>query len=208
VVPLFGRKDLQVVNRFLLVDEKKIAAIKTSLMQEGDGTVPFVSTNDIIASWFLSDCQCDLLLVALNFRGRLDNHTDDMAGNYENCLYYRKEDVASPALIRKSVQDLKRAVTKDRDLSSFDMARQHCGICTNWASFFDSSTAMSLPGCQFLTHLPLVDTKSTLPCTMAMCVIFQARPQQLGILISGTPEKLKRLATASFEATEPFVMSL
>jgi hypothetical protein len=191
---------------FLLVDEQNNAAIKASLMQEGDCSVPFVSTNDIVAgSWFLRDCRCDLLLIIkFNFRGRLQDHTDDMtAGNYQNSIYYHKEDVASPTLIRKptSVQDLKRAVTKeDRGLSRFEMARA-------------ARTVPSVPiGHPSLTRLspclslPLMVTKSALPCTMAVCVIFQARPQeQLGT------EKLENLRTAPpppFEANELFFESL
>jgi hypothetical protein len=200
VAPILRRKDLQVASRFLLVDEIKMTALKETAAH----SVPFVSTNDVITSWFLRNCKCPRGLMMLNFRGRLQDHTVDLAGNYENCLYYRREDFATPALIRQSLQNLKRVVTANHPIRSSDMAWQHVGVCTNWASFCSSD--VRLPNCHVLAHLPLYDVKATTPSTMTMCIIFQARPQQLGLLILGTPEKLQHLSKAPFEADEPFVL--
>ena len=41
--------------------------------------------------------------MAVNFRNRVENCTDNDVGNYENLITYRPEDFATPSLIRKSL---------------------------------------------------------------------------------------------------------
>ena len=75
------------------------------------GNVPFVSTNDVVMSWFFQTSCCDHAFMTINFRNRLKGHSNLHAGNYFNHLLFQQEDVASAALIRRAVQTCRRAVT-------------------------------------------------------------------------------------------------
>ena len=70
---------------------------------ENDG-VPFVSTNDVLASWFLQNTQCDFGMMVFNCRNRLAGHTDLHAGSYLNTLFYQRPDSSAPGLIRQSFE--------------------------------------------------------------------------------------------------------
>ena len=122
---------------FFLVDTEKVQKMKE---ESKDETVPFLSTNDLITSWFLSNCGCTQGFMAINFQDRLSGHTMMHAGNYNNCIYYRNPvDTASPSLVRRSIMGLKRVVTDDRPYSNGELAINHYGLITNWASFHGDS---------------------------------------------------------------------
>ena len=47
-----------------------------------------MSTNDCITSEFCSLLKCDVALMAVNFRGKIDGCGDDDVGNYEDLIAY------------------------------------------------------------------------------------------------------------------------
>merc|ERR1719231_1129039 len=61
------------------------------------GEVPFVSSNDIITSWFFKRNKCDYAMMAVNFRDRLLDLTTANAGNYEGVINYWPEEFENPA---------------------------------------------------------------------------------------------------------------
>jgi len=185
VSPLCCRKDLQSVRRFERVDPNLVKQLK----QQADvGAVPFVSTNDVLCSWFFRNSQCPNSIMAFNLRGRLKNHTDDMAGCYGTVLYYRESDVQTPSLIRQSVRNCMRVVTADQTVRSCDVIFQDTAWCSNWATFCADSTP-AIDGRQVL-HFPLM---GNLPSSISLCLIFKIRPRQLGIMLSGRPSKVSDL---------------
>lgn len=215
---------LRPAAKYFLVDAQKISELKQdyaniSTKQEDDRT-PFVSTNDIITSWFLSQTGCDHGLMAVNLRGRLKDHSLNLAGNYENCVYYRvPKDTESPALIRKSVATLRRSVSAKAPFSNKDMAfSSGFSLVTNWASFAkmtvhlnhsagkadDSFTTKEQKGDDLVTllhHLPIYDVEALIPSTMNMCLIFQYRPEQLAVVLAARPDRMANLVPAPFELT-------
>jgi len=199
------------VAKVYRIDPQKIAHLKTAASEQGtadgDDDVPFVSTNDIISSWMLKNCPNGI--VAMNMRGRLDGHNDDMAGNYENCLYLRQADCATPALIRRAVSTGKRAITVDDPYSNWELSSGSLlGVVTNWASFYPANLD---PVHKTHYHGPIANLGEQVPPTIAACLIFNSgvavagedsRTKRLSVLIAASPDFHSRLDTASITVAE------
>merc|ERR1711959_679824 len=69
-----------------LMDGEQIAKLKADAQSRG--TVPFVSTNDIITSAFANATAAHTCLMALDLRGRMNGLTEDHAGNYAKSLMF------------------------------------------------------------------------------------------------------------------------
>ena len=193
--------------RYFLVDDEKIKAIKQEYSNNRSNTSSdpsFVSTNDIISSWFLSQTGSSHGLMAVNFRDRLEGHALTLAGNYENTIYYRLPvDVQDPSLIRKSVTNLKRSITyESHPYSNADLASSSgFSLVTNWASFAGLHVNMDSSDVQILHHLPIYDIENLIPSTMTMCLIFQYQPGQLAVVLAATPDVMAKLDNVPFEST-------
>lgn len=163
------------------------------------GSVEFVSTNDVLTSWFLQQSGCTHGCMAVNFRGRLAGPTEHHAGNYENVIFYRSPDSSSPSLIRKSISNsttLKRTVTNDEPICFLEIVFGSTALATNWSSF---SLPPKIPNCTEELHLPLYDMASLLPTTMATMTIFRlSGDRNLAIMVAGTPDKLELLKNVPF----------
>jgi hypothetical protein len=182
------------MSRIYFVNDEEIQKMK--LQQAAiDDDVDYVSTNDILTSWFLQNCSCQHGLMAINFRNRLAGHSNQHAGNYENVLFYNRQDSKTPSLIRKSLSTFRRCVSESMP-SFFQMAAGTTAIASNWSSF---AKPAALPGCLEEMHLPIYDVKGFLPSTMAVMCIFRAGPKGLGVLVlAGTPDKLAGLQNSPF----------
>jgi hypothetical protein len=197
------------------MEETKKAAVATTdstpaSLSSADGTTKpkslFVSTNDVLTNWFLQNCNSPHGFMAMNFRGRLEGHSDAHAGNYENVVFYRGNDSASPLLIRQSITppayatggaDPRRApyqrrITANDPMPTFyEMITSSNAICTNWASF---AKPCKLPACTEEVQIPLYNVQALIPSTLAIALIFRAGPQGLGVFVAGSPEKMAGLA--------------
>ncbi|CAB9511241.1 expressed unknown protein [Seminavis robusta] len=168
-------------------------------------SVQFVSTNDVMTSSFFQACEAKHGMMAMNFRNRMEGLGDLHAGNYENNIYYRPEDFASPALIRKSVTPeekggamvFQRRATQDVPINTglCGLAFGTYGLATNWVSF---CKPCSIPHCQEELHMPLFDMArfpNVLPPNMINQIVFRAGPERFGVLLGGTAKTVKRLET-------------
>lgn len=202
-IPWLG-DHLRVHTRYFAVDTDKIQRIKkeevVTLQHEhgGRGDEPsFVSTNDIVTSWILNHSGCNIGRMAIDLRGRLSNHTKLHAGNYDNVLFYRvPQDTVRPLLIRKSIQSLKRINTASEPPTNMELLNSNITLISNWASFSDANTHNNILvacGCKQELHLPLFDVSRLCPSTLAVCVIFQARPDRLGVMVTATPERMSKV---------------
>lgn len=212
LAPFFGAR-YRTKWRYFLVDEDKIKALKDEALKEQhqttassavddsdnkeEGDVKFVSTNDIITSWYLRNCACVNGTMALNFRNRLEGHTEEHAGNYENLLYYQSpKDCQTPMHIRKSIQKLRGSSIPE---SPWEFGREDMSIMTNWASFVAD---VDIPGCVEEAHYP-VAASSFGVTSLSMGVIFRYRPGQLAVGVFGTPAHMEGLVDAPFESSIP-----
>ncbi len=159
------------------VDPAHVQKLKASSATEGG--VPFVSTNDILTSWMFQNSNSLYGLMAINWRNRLEGHTDLHAGNYENFIFYAKEDYTSPALIRRSLDgSYKRAVTTQNQLPFlWDFLRGKITLVTNWSSFAKPNV---IDGCLEDVHFPLFSTKY-ISCVFWVNIIFRTGGGKIGI---------------------------
>ena len=179
----------------------------------------FVSTNDIVTSWFLQQTQCTFGFMAVNFRNRLEGHTHQHAGNYEHVIFYYPPDYETPQRIRKShtgfyesekhdKQDAtttttentgetfvwKRAVTlSTTSVPSFAChanKHTHWALVTNWSSFAQDA---NLPQCVEELHAPLLTTTTTAN-NLSLGILFRVGPNnQKALLALGNAKVMKRL---------------
>jgi len=157
--------------------------------------ISFVSTNDVITSWFMNQISCPTGVMSINLRGRLSGHTDLHVGNYENTMFYKKEDYATPALIRHSLTSFRRVVTGDEGFPPWwQVATSSMSIVTNWATF---GKPIEVEGCVEDVHLPLFPSKY-FPTTMPSLVIFRASAGQLGLAYVHGDGGVNHLDNASF----------
>jgi hypothetical protein len=191
---LFGVKTH---SHYVLLDTKAIAEAKSAIAPTKE--VPFCSTNDILTSWFLQNSACLHGYMSINWRDRLPGHTKSHAGNYENLLFFHKEDSSAPGLIRQALNFFQRTVTSH--LPTFwEMAKGSNAIVTNWSSFAQPNV---IDGCEEELHVPLYDIASILPCNMALMVIFRAGPQGLALGFAGTEEQMTGLRNSPFISKKP-----
>ena len=202
IMPWIG-KEYQTKTRFMYVDMEKISHMKKE--QAMNDNVPFVSSNDVLTSWFLQNAKdCPIGLMAINFRNRLEGHASNTAGNYVDAIFYRKEDSARPALIRQSISDptnLKRVVTSNDVPSTLELATNNVALVSSWASFA-AGDKVNLPSVTELLHMPVVDMFS--PPSICLCVVFRARPKQLAIMLISTADKVVNLINPDFKSDEEF----
>lgn len=145
--------------------------------------MPWVSTNDVLTSWFLSRGGYSYGFMSVNFRGRLAGLGDRHAGNYEGGLQFWPDEFGTPAGIRRSQRAPPRFRAGRSDTPGLVTSlRGRFGVVTNWASL---QQEIGLPGCQQVLHLPVL-TRIALDGAM---IIFRPRADALAVLIA---ERQKR----------------
>jgi len=144
-----------------------------------DAGLPFVSTNDVLTSWLMKHCTGDHGLMAINWRNRLEGHTDLHVGNYENMIFFNEEDYASPGLIRESLKSYKRSVSKDKKFpSSWEMAKSKVFVVTNWITFAKENV---IKGCVEDLHFPLLLSEAVPTHKIRMLILFRAGANKIGL---------------------------
>jgi len=150
----------------------------------------YISSNDVVTSELFSRTGCDLMLMAVNFRGRLPKLTADHAGNYQSFIAQQREDFASPEFIRTASESYRRAVSGK--LPGFLRSmRLKLGAITNSAGFYQD---VVLPGCKVLSHRPVIVHESPLSPFEHIAYIFKVRNDQTAIITgSRDPSELSNL---------------
>lgn len=193
---LFGVK-VHSHYRCVLLDTDAMAEAKSAIAPTKE--VPFCSTNDILTSWYLQNSGKHGFM-AINWRDRLPGHTQNHAGNYDNFLFFYKEDSSTPGLIRQALNFFQRVVTSPRMPTFWEMATGSNAIATNWSSFAQPNV---IDGCEEELHLPIHIIASILPCTMSILCIFRAGPQGLALFLAGTEEQMAGLQNSPFLSKKP-----
>lgn len=164
--------------QFGWVDPVKMKQAKETAANEAG--LPFVSSNDVITSWFMNQTACPMGVMAINWRNRLKGHTASNAGNYENVMFYQPSDYASAGLIRKSLDGgyYKRAVTSNEKMPGwFQVATTSGSVVTNWSTFAQRN---EIEGCEEDLHLPVgfIDYWAS---TMPLLLVFRAGVNKIGL---------------------------
>lgn len=178
---LFGKKP---TLHCFLIDEAKLTAAK----EQAKGQAPFISTNDILTSGFgLASCP-KMLLMAFDFRGRVEGLSDKNAGNYNGGCLYDKATYSSPAAIRSSLQGKPPYSRCDPLPGAMTRTTCKCSVITNWASM--SKGDLTIPGCTQTLHVPYVVSSEACWDT---AVVFKARPGQVAMMMFVKNTSVKEL---------------
>lgn len=158
------------------INQKMVGDRKTAY--EAHNKPKFISANDVIVSDFFSRTGCDLMFQTINFRERIPHLTRDHAGNYQSVIAYQRQDFETPELIRRGFTEYRRAVSGKLP-GFFRSTRVKMGAVTNAAGFYKE---VELPGCQTLSHRPvIVDYTPLLPFEQ-MVFVFKSRKDQLSVI--------------------------
>ena len=150
------------------VDQKKIEEIKKAHTKSE--ACEYISSNDILSSSFAVFTKVRLLLMAINFRGKIKALTQKDAGNYEAVVLYDEDYYQNPCGIRQAIShEPYRGLGKPLP-SFFEGLRCKMALITNWATF---SQELNLEGCKEILHLPLNHASGKMPYEFA--IIFRAR---------------------------------
>lgn len=159
------------------IDQKAVEHQKTLNDPTLPLGTPFVSSNDVLTSWYFKFCDCSMGYMAINLRNRMSEIHANLAGNYEVLVGYQPQDFSSPNLIRRSLQSYRR-VFGDIPFPSFPMSISYQGgLLSSWASFYKD---VLLPGCDMTLHLPYVLNENIAFNDLA--VLFRPQKDKLALL--------------------------
>lgn len=137
-----------------VLDAAKIEEEKMRIDRERDG-VRFISTNDIVTSWYAQNAGSVFTRMSVNFRGRYPGLTDDLCANFQGLVFLSSpQDTATPASIRKLVEKMSRGVSDFPTTFQMLVQGKH-NVITNWTSF-SGLGPLEPPNCKELRHLPLM----------------------------------------------------
>lgn len=176
------------VNQDWVAKEKKTHKAEFAA---GRAEAPFISTNDIVTSWFFKLVNPVMAFMAINFRNRVEDCLESDAGNYESLIPYRQADFQSPALIRKSLRTARRASADPPTPlpGFFEAFRARNGLITNWSTFYGD---VEFKDCKQRLHYPLYDLYQFTD-RVNMAIIFKPRKDELGVIMAGQPGLLDDL---------------
>jgi hypothetical protein len=179
------------------IDPAWIAQQKEEAAKEAG--VAFVSTNDLLTSWFFREMHCDINIMVANFRSRkpaILELTDSHAGNYETNIPYFPGDFDDPALVRQSILGpdnqfrARRAGSPATGIPGFTtLLRNRTAIITNWASFYRE---VSLPAdpmqenfgpCKPALHLPIMESDGLITSVWHNAIVFRPRAGETAMLM-------------------------
>jgi len=165
------------------ISKSWIAAQKTkheNTKTTGDSSVAFVSTNDILTSWYFTTFGCDVGVMAMNFRNRFTGLTDHHAGNYEALVAYQSDDFTAPAAIRQSLPLFHRKHKASQPLPSFwASTTTSVSVLSTWATFY---TQIVLPHSNHLYHMPYFPNKDI--AFHDITILYCPRQGELALLAS------------------------
>jgi hypothetical protein len=152
---------------------------------ERDPTFPsFISTNDIITTWYFQASRCHVGLMFMNFRNRAEGMTDELAGNYESVIAYQSQDFASPHYIRRSIPIERRFHEHIPLPGIWHTTTKKIAAITSWVSFY-VEIQLSSPTTKHLYHAPVIQ-KSPNEAIFDIAIIFCPKKGEYAILTFAT----------------------
>lgn len=141
------------------IDSQVVSALKQAYIERYSNSSSsnkggaFISTNDILTSWFFSLCRSSFGLMAVNFRNRHADFTDQHAGNYEIVTLFSRSDFAKPEYIRSSLKNYRSL--SDSVPNVLETLLMNVSIISNWASLYKHIELSD--ECKHLVHYPLLN---------------------------------------------------
>ncbi|KAJ3107786.1 hypothetical protein HK100_003525 [Physocladia obscura] len=131
------------------IEYQKQVAMKNAPPPSESGRPQFVSTNDVLVSWFFARSNVDNAAIYLNIRNKVPFLKNTNAGNYMRPLMFQRGEFESPWLIRESISGdvLGSAASKTKFVAPGFEAK--FGVVSNVCGLFQK---VELPGCEFIEH--------------------------------------------------------
>eukprot|EP01032_Pedospumella_encystans_P029367 gene29367-33164_t len=136
----------------------------------------FLSTNDILTSWFFKFSKIEMGFMIANFRNRHSSLNNTHGGNYQGRILFLPPDMQRPEQIRASLQHFKPTSGVTPTLAQ--VGRMNLALVTNWATFY---TDVEFCGCEQVIHLPVIDL-SKVALKQGM-VVFKANQGVTGVIL-------------------------
>ena len=145
----------------------------------------FLSTNDILTSWFFKFSKVEMGFMIANFRNRHSSLNNTHGGNYQGRILFLPPDMQRPEQIRASLQHFKPTSGVSPTLAQ--VGRMNLALVTNWATFYAD---VEFRGCEQVIHLPVIDL-SKVALKQGM-VVFQVNKGVTGVILwtRGIPDSL------------------
>lgn len=145
------------VNTNWVADQKK--------RFKGDSRIPWISTNDILTSWFLNKSKAGMGAMAINTRNRTPELGMLHAGNYQLGFLLTPDEYSSPYAIRKSVAAFSASTRPD----SSPGLNNRLALISSWTQLY---TDLNFgPDCRLLIHLPLCPAELSPPAMLDSIMI-------------------------------------
>eukprot|EP01040_Poterioochromonas_malhamensis_P006581 gene6581-7085_t len=159
----------------------------------------FISTNDILTSWFFKeDSNVKYGIMPVNYRGRFQGITNEHAGNYQSSIFYTKDTFNSPEGIREMLvnYDRKKACVPSiqETLSEFPFS-----LVTNWSTFYKDIHFTEEN--KLLFHSPLITGKNG--AMSHVMIIFRPKEGQLGAYIFCRENKTEKELLQNYSFLSP-----
>ena len=156
-----GRTAPPPVGCTFAVDHAFVEAEKKRVATDPNSPEPFVSTNDILSSFFLGNLPAtyNTQHMALSTRGRIPGHTDTMVGNYIDAAVFSRQDTITPTLIRSMLKKGGPATLAERThMPHWKRYRDLFACITNWSQYH---VKISTPAHEEQFMFPLVKPGGT-----------------------------------------------
>lgn len=187
------------VRRSYMIDFDKINEMKKRHDPEKEG-VPFVSTNDIVSSWFFANSGAPFGRMTINLRFRVPDEilNNQMSANYQGTIFLQSpKETISPSSIRKVIRNLKRP---DEDFPTGRQALfggKHT-LFSNWMSL-SGLDKLQPPGCTEVKHTPLDVSNAALPSGgLGIFYRYAQGKAVMGMVGAGKAEDCKLLTAPEF----------
>jgi len=172
------------------IDEEKVKEWK----DEAAKYDYYISTNDILTSTFSTAKNSDILLMAINLRGRVKEADENDAGNYSLVVLHDQESARTPKGVRQVLRDGPPFTRKNDKLPGFfKIVGAKVSLVTNWA-FPSYNADLALPSTSgsnipLELHLPIMNPKEV---AFPMAIIFKPCMGKLGIISSASTASLRQ----------------
>jgi len=141
----------------------------------------FVSSNDVLTSWFLQSGNYDAGTMVMNLRNRVEGLDDTHAGNYQILIHYWPEECSTASGVRKALLNPPHYKAGREDApSTWNSLQGNWALVSSWVSFYKE---VRLPGAEQVLHTPTAPPK--LPVLCRECAfIFKPTPTTYAVCLT------------------------
>ena len=171
-----------------LVDDAKLAEAKAQAKAK-PGAPDRISANDVLTSAYGTVCRSKLLIMAADFKGRIEGTSATDAAQYHAALMLDEEGYGEPGTIRKALMGappLSRAALP----GFWKSMGLKIGLITSWAAL----KSLSIPDATLSLHTPCEQTSGmVVKAQDDTCIVFNPQPGKIAMLCITkklTPEQL------------------